>query len=49
VRNRTRFGFWACATVYAAIGVIGLFFLSTQSNFAGSTDGYGTIMLVAQK
>jgi len=43
------FGFWTCATVYTAIGVIGILFLSTQPNVASPTDGYGTIRLVAQK
>jgi hypothetical protein len=41
------FGFWSCAAVYAAIGVIGVFVLSTQPNIA--TDGYGTLRLAAQK
>jgi hypothetical protein len=49
VNNLTSFGFWTCATLYTAIGVIGVFFLSTQPNIARSTDGYGTIRLVAQK
>jgi len=43
------FGFWTCATLYTAIGVIGILFLSTQPNLASPTDGYGTIRLVAQK
>jgi hypothetical protein len=43
------FGFWTCAAVYAAIGLVGVFFLSTQPNIANATDGYGTARLVAQK
>jgi hypothetical protein len=49
MNNLTSFGFWTCAAVYAAIGVIGVFFLSTQPNIANAMDGYGTIHLVARK
>jgi hypothetical protein len=49
VNNLASFGFWTCATLYTAIGVIGVFFLSTQPNIAHFTDGYGTIRFVAQK
>ena len=49
MNNLASFGFWTCAAVYAAIGVIGIFFLSTQPNIANATDGYGTIRLRAQK
>ena len=49
VNSLTRFGFWTCAAVYAAIGVIGVFFLGTQPNIASSAEGYGTIRLLAQK
>lgn len=49
VNSLTRFGFWTCAAVYTAIGVIGVFFLSTQPNIASPTEGYGTISLLAQK
>ena len=35
--NLACFGFWTCAAVYVAIGVIGVFFLSTQPNIASST------------
>lgn len=49
MKNLASFGFWTCAAVYAAIGVIGVFFLSTQPNIANATDGYGTIRLVAHK
>ena len=47
--NLASFGFWTCAAVYAAIGVIGVFFLSAQPNIANATDGYGTIHLVTRK
>jgi hypothetical protein len=43
------FGFWTCAAVYAAIGVIGVFLIGAQPNIAGATEGYGTIRLLAQK
>ncbi|MFY9692125.1 MAG: hypothetical protein WBF24_21910 [Xanthobacteraceae bacterium] len=49
MNNLASFGFWTCAAVYAAIGVIGIFFLSSQPNIANATDGYGTISLVAHK
>ena len=49
MNNLASYGFWTCAAVYAAIGVIGVFFLSTQPNIANATDGYGTIRLVASK
>jgi hypothetical protein len=49
MNNLTSFGFWTCAAVYAAIGVIGVFFFSTQPNIANAKDGYGTIRLVASK
>ena len=38
-----RFGFWTCAALYAAAGVIGMALLSAQSSIAYSSDGYGTI------
>ncbi len=49
MKNLASFGFWTCATVYAAIGLIGVFFLSSQPNIANATDGYGTISLAAHK
>lgn len=49
MNNLASFGFWTCAAVYAAIGVIGVFFLSSQPNIANATDGYGTIHLAARK
>ncbi len=49
MNNLASFGFWTCAAVYAAIGVIGVFLLSTQPNIANATDGYGTIRLAVQK
>jgi len=47
--SRAAAGFWAVATVYAAIGVIGVFLLATQPNIARSADGYGAFRLAAQK
>jgi hypothetical protein len=49
MNNFAHFGFWTCAAVYAAIGVIGVFFLTNQSSIANSTDGYGTVRLVAHR
>ena len=43
MNNLASYGFWIGAAVYAAIGVFGMFFLSTQPNIATATDGYGTI------
>ncbi len=42
-------GFWTFATVYVAIGVIGVFFLATQPNIARSAGGYATFRLATQK
>lgn len=46
--NRARYGFWTCATVYAAIGVIGVFFFSARPG-ASLAEGYGTFHVIAQK
>jgi hypothetical protein len=37
------YGFWACAGVYAAIGIIGVVLLGSQPGSAYSNDGYGTL------
>ena len=47
--KRAALGFWTCTAVYAAIGVIGIFFLSGQPNIAKATDGYGTIGFAVRK
>jgi len=49
MKSLVSFGFWTCAAVYAAVGLIGVFFFSSQPNIANATDGYGTISLVAHK
>lgn len=49
MRKLAGYGFWTCAAFYAAIGVAGVFFFSTQPNAASFTGGYGTFQLVAQK
>ena len=43
------FGFWTCAALYAAIGVIGAFFIGAQPSIAYSRDGYGTIGGLAKR
>lgn len=43
------FGFWTCAGIYAAIGLIGIFLIGAQPSIAYSSDGYGTIAGVAAK
>ena len=40
MRNYTR-GIWTCAALYAAIGLIGIVFLTTRPGIATSYDGYG--------
>ncbi|HEX3937396.1 MAG TPA: hypothetical protein VHX43_07810 [Xanthobacteraceae bacterium] len=37
------FGFWTCAAIYAAIGIIGIVLLGAQPSIAYSNDGYGAI------
>ena len=49
MNNLVHFGFWTCAVVYTAIGVVGIFLLSAQPNLASATDGYGLIRVHAQK
>ena len=43
------FGFWTCAAIYAATGLIGLFLIGAQPGIASSSDGYGygTIRVMA--
>jgi hypothetical protein len=40
MRNYTR-SIWTCAALYAAIGLIGIVFLTTRPGVATSSDGYG--------
>jgi|HubBroStandDraft_2_1064218.scaffolds.fasta_scaffold1216363_1 hypothetical protein len=49
MNNLVPFGFWTCAALYTAIGVVGIFLFSTQPNLANATDGYGLIHVQAQK
>jgi hypothetical protein len=42
MRKLSTYGIWAGAVLYAAIGVLGLLFLTTQPNIAAPADGYGT-------
>lgn len=43
------YGFWACAGVYAAIGLVGIVFLGAQPSIADSSDGYGTVQPAVHK
>jgi len=40
-------GIWTCAALYLAIGLIGIFFLMSESGIATSTEGYGTAAMTA--
>jgi hypothetical protein len=42
------FGICAGAALYAAIGVIGVCFLSTQPSMQSATDGYGIFRVAMQ-
>jgi hypothetical protein len=42
MRKLSIYSIWAGAALYAAIGMLGLLFLSTQPNIAAPADGYGT-------
>jgi hypothetical protein len=48
VRGVSPFGIWTCAALYAAVGVFGLFFLTSQPNAVPTTDGYGVIRVATQ-
>jgi hypothetical protein len=48
MRGVSPFGIWTCAALYAAVGVFGLFFLTSQPNTMPTTDGYGVIRVVTQ-
>ena len=38
-------GLWTCATLYAAVGLIGIFFLASRPSIATSSDGYGIVAI----
>ena len=40
-------GIWTCAPLYLAIGLIGIFFLMSESGIATSTEGYGIAAMAA--
>ena len=45
--NLAHFGFWTCAALYAAIGVMGLCILAGGSNAVTATAGYGVLPVAA--
>lgn len=47
--SRFAFGFWTCAAVYAAAGIVGVFLIAAQPSIAFSSDGYGTLHAMAAK
>ncbi|MGO8922473.1 MAG: hypothetical protein ACLQF4_05995 [Xanthobacteraceae bacterium] len=40
MRNFSR-GIWTCAALYVALGLIGIFFLTSEPGIATSSEGYG--------
>ena len=38
-------GLWTCATLYAAVGLIGIFFLASRPSIATSSNGYGIVAI----
>jgi hypothetical protein len=38
-------GLWTCATLYAAVGLIGIFFVASRPSIATSSDGYGIVAI----
>ena len=34
-------GIWTCAALYVALGLIGIFFLTSEPGIATSSEGYG--------
>jgi hypothetical protein len=40
-------GIWTCAALYAAIGLIGIFFLASGPGVTTSSEGYGTAAIAA--
>ena len=41
MRYLGRFGVLACAALYGAIGLAGVFFFASEPGMASSTEGYG--------
>jgi len=37
--NNFSLGLWTCTTLYAAVGLIGIFFLASRPSTATSSDG----------
>jgi hypothetical protein len=46
MRNFSR-GIWTCAALYVALGLIGIFFLTSEPGIATSSEGYGIAALAA--
>ena len=40
-------GIWTCAALYAAIGLIGIFFLASGPGVTTSSEGYGIAAIAA--
>lgn len=40
-------GIWTCTALYAAIGLIGIFFLASGPDVATSSEGYGIAAIAA--
>jgi len=40
-------GIWTCAALYAAIGLVGVFFLMSEPGIATSSEGYGIAAIAA--
>jgi hypothetical protein len=40
-------GLWTCAALYVAIGLIGIFFLTSGPGITASSEGYGTAAIAA--
>jgi hypothetical protein len=40
MRNFSR-GIWTCAALYVVLGLIGIFFLTSEPGIATSSEGYG--------
>jgi hypothetical protein len=46
MRNFSR-GIWTCAALYVAVGLIGIFFLTSEPSVATSSEGYGIAVIAA--
>jgi len=40
-------GIWTCTALYAAIGLVGVFFLMSEPGIATSSEGYGIAAIAA--